>query len=378
MIATTENHTYGATLSPEKLRYLLRHLLTRQGSADGQSEEAATPICIWGTHGLGKTQIVTDLAKEMGWSLAYCAPAQFEEMGDFHGLPEVDKSEAASGERVTRFRPPDWVPTTPGPGILLIDDINRADERILRGLMQLIQRREMFSWGLLEGWHIVATANPDNGDYSVTPMDDAMITRFFHVSLAFDHREWARWAEQARVDPRGINFVLTYPELVNCGRTTPRTLTQFFTAIRDIDDVWSQSDLVQTIGLSTLDAPTVAAFLAFAGDDLKRLVEPTEILSARQFSKVEERLRGIAKTGEGSLRVDRLSVIGTRLCFHVLNENRVFNTHDALNLLKFLTLDLLPNDLRMTIVGDLRTSSSDAVQRVLREKSLAQLILEEM
>ena len=26
-----------------------------------------TPICIWGTHGLGKTQIVRDFAKEKGW-----------------------------------------------------------------------------------------------------------------------------------------------------------------------------------------------------------------------------------------------------------------------------------------------------------------------
>jgi phytoene desaturase len=39
------------------------------------------------------------------------------------------------------------------------------------------------------------------------------------------------------VDPRGIAFVLAYPELVNDRRTTPRSLTQFFDQIRDIPDL---------------------------------------------------------------------------------------------------------------------------------------------
>lgn len=44
---------------------------------------------IWGNHGLGKTQLVTEYAREKGWGLAYCAPAQFEEMGDLHGIPTL-------------------------------------------------------------------------------------------------------------------------------------------------------------------------------------------------------------------------------------------------------------------------------------------------
>ena len=93
-------------------------------------------------------------------------------------------------------------PTQEGPGILLLDDINRADDRILRGLMQLLQNFELFSWTLPPKWQIVATANPEGGDYSVTPMDDAMLTRLVHLTMVFDPKTWAQWAESAGVDSR--------------------------------------------------------------------------------------------------------------------------------------------------------------------------------
>ncbi len=72
-------------------------------------------------------------------------------------------------------------------------------------------------------WQIVTTANPDNGDYSVTPMDDAMLARMLHITLNFDAKIWAEWAQATVINPRGIDFVLTYPEAVTGKRTTPRS-----------------------------------------------------------------------------------------------------------------------------------------------------------
>ncbi len=74
-----------------------------------------TPLCIWGTHGIGKTETVESVAQNNGWKWAYVAPAQFEEMGDFLGMPKVDE------HGCTVFAPPEWVPREEGPGILLID-----------------------------------------------------------------------------------------------------------------------------------------------------------------------------------------------------------------------------------------------------------------
>jgi MoxR-like ATPase len=123
--------------------------------------------------------------------------AQFEEMGDLHGIPTIrdpTPDESNSDDEYTVFAPPEWVPTAKGPGILLLDDINRADDRILRGIMQLLQN---FEWQLPEQWQIVATANPEGADYSVTPMDDAMLTRMLHFTLTFDAKAWAYFINMA-------------------------------------------------------------------------------------------------------------------------------------------------------------------------------------
>ena len=206
---------YGEKVNANHLKRILDHIFLRN-DAIAETGSRGTPICIWGTHGLGKTHIVTDFARERNWKFAYCAPAQFEEMGDLHGMPvTMDPDPNVVGDERTVYLPPDWVPTEEGPGILLLDDINRADDRILRGCMQLLQNFELFSWHLPKRWQIVATANPEGGDYSVTPMDDVMLTRMLHATLKFDPRIWAEWAAGAGVDPRGIAFVLTYPEAVS-------------------------------------------------------------------------------------------------------------------------------------------------------------------
>ena len=125
---------YGSRLDATALASALEHFFTTNLANEKASGERPTPICIWGAHGIGKTLLVTDFAKREGWKLAYCAPAQFEEMGDLHGLPmRKDPDPEVTGDEYTVYLPPEWVPTEEGPGILLLDDLNRSDDRILRG-----------------------------------------------------------------------------------------------------------------------------------------------------------------------------------------------------------------------------------------------------
>lgn len=333
-------------------------------------------MCIWGSHGLGKTMIVEEYAAEHGWQLAYCAPAQFEEMGDLHGLPKHAVRE--DGTTVTEFAPPSWVPTAEGPGILLLDDVNRADDRILRGLMQLLQNFEMFSWKLPPQWQIVCTANPEGGDYSVTPMDDAMLTRMLHATLVFDVHAWAKWATRNDVDPRGISFALTYPEVVLGRRTTPRSMTQFFEQIAPLEDLRASSELVHALATSSLDEVTVAAFMSFVMDGLERLVEPHEILDAEEFAPVSARIEQLA-SGEGELkRVDRLSAMSARLALTLTDPRYRSGPRHAANLVRFLLHDALPNDLRMSLHRDLLSEGSEEIKTMMRDRELAERMLAEM
>ena len=360
----------------KELRDILNHIFERNNILNDDGKRG-TPICIWGTHGLGKTQIVRDYAINKGWKFSYIAPAQFEEMGDLHGMPNViDPDEKISGDEYTVYSPPDWVPKDEGPGILLLDDINRADDRILRGCMQLLQNFELTSWKLPPKWQIVTTANPEGGDYSVTPMDGAMLTRMLHTTLKFDAKIWAEWAINSNVDDRGISFVLTYPELINSERTTPRSLTQFFEQIQSINDLKENLDLVEALALSSLDEITVSSFIAFINDELKQLIEPEEILETKDFSKIKIRIEEISIDKNGSKRVDRLSTICSRLYLFLISDKFQPSKINSKNLVELLLLDIIPNDLLMSLYMDLSKNASDEVKSMIKDKRLANKLLD--
>ena len=353
---------FGATLSASGIQGFVEQIVTHSLSGDRDR----TPVCIWGVHGIGKTALVEEIAERNSWNFAYVAPAQFEEMGDLHGLPVVDGD-------TTTFAKPDWVPDEPGPGILLLDDFNRADDRILRGLMQLLQRSELVSWSLPEKWHIVVTANPEGGDYSVTPLDDAMLTRMLHVSMEFDAKTWARWAVDSGIDERGISFVLTYPEIVAGSRTTPRSLTQFFEQIRPFEDLTARWDLVHALALSSLDDETATSFMSFVNDGLTLLVGPDEILDGT-WSAVSKRIETLGKD-ENGIRLDRLSAMSTRLFLAVTTEDFTLSKKQGKNLVSFLKHEALPNDLRVLLHRDLVNSANPEVLEFMRDKELAELAL---
>ncbi len=362
--------TYGAKVNAQSVTELLDHSL----NAMLKDSARPTPVCVWGMHGIGKTELVRDLAADRGFEFVYVAPAQFEEMGDLIGMPKI--ATAAQGE-VTRFVAPEWVPKNPGPGILLLDDVNRADDRILRGIMQLLQNYALVSWTLPSQWLIVLTANPDGGDYSVTTMDDAMLTRMLHVTMEFDTRAWSQWAEKNGIDPRGINFVLAYPELVNGRRTTPRSLVQFFQAISPLDDLREHMPLLKLLADASLDTETTQAFLNFVNLNLDKLPSPEDFLETDDFETVAARLQRIVQQ-DNNQRLDVLAVVVLRLSNYAKMRADHLTGRPFDNLCRFILLEWLPNDLRLSMAQDLANTKKPALLRLYSVPEIGKLLLEKM
>lgn len=363
---------YGTRCDSAEVERFLLHTISTNERAE-KAGHPKTPVCIWGAHGIGKTQLVEQVAKAKGYKFAYIAPAQFEEMGDLVGMPRIEIQ--ADGSSATSFVAPDWAPREEGPGILLIDDVNRADDRILRGIMQLLQNYELVSWSLPPRWQIILTANPDGGDYSVTPLDFAMLTRMMHVTMVFDQNRWALWAERNQVDPRGINFVLTYPETVTGERTTPRTLTQFFETISSIEDLDADLGLVKMLGDACLDEMTVTSFISFVGNKLARLVSPEEILGTEDFPT--EILAPLRRQVVGETRrVDILAVVCTRLTNYLIVNNVNLEDRQLDNMRQFLQLDFLTNELRLQMAKDLASSGNPSHKAVVQIPEVAMVLLQ--
>ena len=370
----------GLEVTSQDLTKVLSHLFETNLERESLHEGVRpVPVCIWGSHGIGKTAIVKDFAESRGWDFRYIAPAQFEEMGDLHGLPvRHDPDPDVIGDEVTVYLPPDWVPgpDEEGPGILLLDDINRADDRILRGVMQLLQEFEMFSWKLPPKWQIVCTANPEGADYSVTPMDDAMLTRMVHFTMTFDIDAWIDWAIAAGIDQRGIDFVRCYPETITGRRTTARSITNFFRQIDDIKDLSANFQLVSALANGSLDQSTADAFLKYVTEDMAVLLTASDILNAKDSRAWQDRLSEVAMEA-GAVRVDRLSLVVDRVLRETEAQFESFNEGQWQNLRDFVVAEALVSDLRISLHKRL-LAIDPKVEKAIATQEVSEKILTEL
>jgi hypothetical protein len=356
---------YGLTVEPSNVIEFIKHCLETNKKAELKGKPK-TPTCIWGLHGIGKTDVVKKIAAETGSKFIYIAPAQFEEMGDLLGMPDI---EVVNDKKQTIFQAPSWVPTEEGPGILLIDDVNRADDRILRGIMQLLQNYELASWKLPKGWDIILTANPENSGYSVTDMDDAMLTRMRHITMQFNINDWIEWAVYNNIDDRGITFVQSNPEIINDGGVTPRSLVQFFETIVDIPDFSTSKNknMVKMLGSSSLPDMVVNNFIEFVNEKYSKLPSTRDILF--NYEKVEKQLKKLYyDTEDGSFkRVDIINIISTRIALLIQEiakdyknaiDNKcdnnyldeIWNDNTTKNLNSFIGDVDIPDDIKFIII----------------------------
>lgn len=355
---------YGTKATATEIETFLLHILSTNEIIVQESKKPL-PVCIWGQHGVGKSQFVMNFAQQYGYELAYIAPAQFEEMGDLLGMPKIIDSQ-------TVFAPPAWVPTTNNKGIFLIDDVNRADDRILKGIMQLLQNHELISWKLPKSWTIILTANPDNNNYNVTSMDDAILTRMLHITMVFDPTAWSIWAIQNNIHEDAINFLLTHPETVTGQRSTPRTLVQFFENLRNITDWNANLSLIQMLGEATLDPETVAAFINFIQSDRKLLPTPHQILNATNFSTVLNTIFNNLITSQHT-RIDLIATLCSRLIIFA-NTKKLSNL-ELENLKSFIKEAPLPEDLRFTFAQDLIRSNNVQLRQILIDPVIGKILL---
>ena len=319
------------------------------------------PLCIWGAHGIGKTEIVRDFARSKRVQFQYLAPAQFEELGDLLGMPAIVEGQ-------TMLRPPSWAPTASGPGILLLDDLNRADDRILRGLMPLLQGYGMVSWKLPPSWRIVCTANPDDGSYSVSTLDPAIMTRLMHVHLEFDATAWSQWARERKIHERDIQFVMAHPELLNGEQTTARTLAQFFQALSQLPD--KELPQIKLLGDAFLDPAASQSYLEHYEQWEIKWIQPKKFLTTREaIQKKKQRLDQFLEQGP------RVQSAFARGLLNILNAGDIrFTEGVQQHLLVFLRSEHLNKAFRLQFIRDLANLEKESIQEFVGSDEVLEVI----
>lgn len=247
--------------------------------------------------------------------------------------------------------------------------------RFIQAVMELIDRQTYISWSLPKDWHIILTSNPDNGDYMVNSMDAAQKTRYITANLKFDVNVWARWAEQADIDTRCINFLLLHPELVT-QETNARSITTFFNSISSFDSFEKNLNLIQMIGEGSVGDTFASMFTVFINNKLDKLVTPKALLTHDNEDQILSELRDcIGK--DDTYRADIASTLATRLANYslVYSETNTITEKITNRLIKLCTEDYFTNDLKYLIVRSIFNGNKVKFNKLMMNSEIIKMTM---
>ncbi len=186
----------------------------------------AKPIFIFGAPGIGKTEIVAQVCDELGIQLM-TVDLQFMDPADFLGVPKVVDvaSDDPVGAGVTRANPPQWLPRDNGAGdkggIIFFDELNRAADPVITGMMNLAQGRRVNTYNLPDKWLIVAAGNrpSDDAPEKVKELGTALADRFSIYNYVPSVKGWIDYVQKSDKPLKGamgaVAGEVVLPELVS-------------------------------------------------------------------------------------------------------------------------------------------------------------------
>jgi hypothetical protein len=383
------------SLNVNEAKTFLTHIISNNRYLQS-SNKPPVAVEIIGDSGIGKTSMVIQTANELDLNFVKLNLAQIEELGDLVGFPirqfEVCQENDClwidehaveeytklgykfTGKNRMSYCPPEWISGKTAGGILLLDDWNRADMRFIQAVMELIDRQTYISWSLPKDWHILLTANPDDGEYLVNSIDNAQKTRFISVNLKFDINCWGVWAEENQIDNRCINFLLKHPELVST-EVNSRSITTFFNSISSLDSFDNNLPLIQMVGEGSVGSEFTTMFTMFINNKLDKMISPKDILTHESDTYIINTLKGIIGKDK-AYRADLASILSTR----IINYSLLYSKENKIDKLIIDRLSLLMNeeifavDLKYNIVKSIYTGNQSAFKLLMLDKTLIKFL----
>ena len=176
-----------------------------QGAASGNH----TPVMLWGAPGVGKSQMVAQVAQKNDVEAIDIRLSQMEP-SDLRGIPFRDND-------TVEWAIPAMLPNAERHGkngILFLDEITSAAPSVSAAAYQLILDRRLGQYRVPKGWAIFAAGNRQ-GDRGVTyTMPAPLANRFSHFEVDVNLDDWVAWAYVNRIDEKVIAFLRFRPDLL--------------------------------------------------------------------------------------------------------------------------------------------------------------------
>ena len=265
-------------------------------------------ILLVGEAGVGKTQIVKQVAAANGYRVCDIRTAHYGLLGC--GVPSTKNIDKGYFELVV----PESFPQKGEKAIVNFDEINQGQPHAISMLFSLVEDRQMFSYRLPDDCIIVACMNPATANYAVTRIENnaAIRRRMLWLYVVHSQKDWFKHAESKEFHmsdvhtlgkpkechPEILEFFKHYPseiydrkslneeKLFPCPASI-QTLS-LYAYMMDKNKVglttpFAQARFAGIVGMST--AARMSRFL----DDRSTAVDPRDILS--DYGKIRSRIQ---------------------------------------------------------------------------------------
>ena len=188
------------------------------------------PLLLIGPPGVGKTQIMEQIARECRVGLVSYTITHHTRQSAV-GLPMISKEVFEGAEYpVTEYTMSEIIAsvhrcirdTGLREGILFIDEINCVSETLAPTMLQFLQCKTFGNQAVPEGWLIVAAGNPPEYNKSVREFDVVTLDRVRRMDIQPDLAAWKQYARSAGVHGAILAYLELHPE-------------HFYKVTRDVD-----------------------------------------------------------------------------------------------------------------------------------------------
>lgn len=226
------------------------------------------PIFLMGPPGVGKTQIMEQIARECQIGLvAYTITHHTRQSAV--GLPFItDKEFGGKTYRVTEYTMSEIVASVYNKiestglpeGILFIDEINCVSETLAPTMLQFLQYKTFGNHRIPEGWIIVTAGNPPEYNKSVREFDVVTLDRIKLIHVEADYDVWKAYAYEHEVHPAVISYLNARTD--NFCRIETMVDGKFFATPRGWEDLSSFIKIYERLGKKP-DREVVGEYIQF-------------------------------------------------------------------------------------------------------------------
>ena len=178
------------------------------------------PILLMGAPGIGKTQIMEQIAREEKIGLvAYTITHHTRQSAV--GLPFIREEEfEGKTYSVTEYTMSEIIASVhrkirdsgQKEGILFIDEINCVSETLAPTMLQFLQCKTFGNQYVPEGWIIVAAGNPPEYNKSVRDFDMVTLDRLRYLSVEADFKVWKEYARAQHLHGAILSYLELHPK----------------------------------------------------------------------------------------------------------------------------------------------------------------------